>query len=271
MSEILYAKRNAPKSNNQSPAELQLGRKLTTIKDIITTKPTTIYKTVSDNDKNFDLEMSEFPQDQDAELMVRERARGSKLEDIHKCKKRRVVNETQHTLTMKEVGKSTQTFSKRETTKPQPPVVSQSSQSKNANTPKQKKDDKQTKTDEQQNPKKRREKRFPAEFKRLSNWRVLIESDKEEQTGIQRTERKQTNQPKQSNTPRKATVNWEKQNPAKEEPESETEKNSTTSDERPKRNRTAPEYNGNPAMICGVENANEAGEREIITISSAEI
>ena len=66
-------------------------------------------------------------------------------------------------------------------------------------------------------------------------------------------------------------MNWEKQNPAKEKPESEIERNSITSDERPKRNRTAPEYYGNPVMICGVENANVAGQREVITISSDEI
>ena len=63
LSEKLYSIRNASKSNNKSPAELQLGRKLTTIKDIITTKPTTNYKTVSDNDQNFELEMSDFPQE----------------------------------------------------------------------------------------------------------------------------------------------------------------------------------------------------------------
>ena len=33
-------------------------------------------------------------------------------------------------------------------------------------------------------------------------------------------------------------------------------------------NGTAPEYYGHPVMICGVENANEEGEREVITISS---
>ena len=101
---------------------------------------------------------------------------------------------------MKEAGKSTQnkTFSQREITKPQPPVVPQSSQSENVNTPKQKKEAeqmkeyKQTKTDEQQNPKKRREKRIPAEFKRLSNWREIMESN-EEEIEKRRLERKQTN------------------------------------------------------------------------------
>ena len=201
--------------------------------------------------------MSDFHQDQDSEIMVRERARGSKLEDIYKGKKGRITNETQHTLTMKEAGKSTaQTFSKREIAKPQP-LVQQSSQSKNANTSQQKKDDKQTKSDEQQNPKKRKEQKIPTEFKRLSNWRELMESDEEEETDKRRTERKQTNQQKQPKTPTKGTVNLEKPQTTKEEPESETEINSTTSDERSKRNRTTPNYYGNPVMICGTENANE--------------
>ena len=164
LSEILYALRNAPKSNNQSPAELQLGRKLTTIKDIITTKPTTNRNTVSDNDSNLELEMSVFPRDQYSEIMVRERARGSKLEDTYKRKKGRGISETQHTLTMKETGNTTQskTFSKREITKAQPPLAKQSSQSENASTSKQRKEDEQTeetqqtKTNEQQNSKKER-------------------------------------------------------------------------------------------------------------------
>ena len=39
VSELLYALRTAPKENIISPAELQTGRKFTTVKDIITTKP----------------------------------------------------------------------------------------------------------------------------------------------------------------------------------------------------------------------------------------
>ena len=64
--------------------------------------------------------MSDFPQDQDSEIMVRKRARGSKLEEVYKRKKGRITGETQHTLTMKENGKSTaQTFSNRKIAKPQ--------------------------------------------------------------------------------------------------------------------------------------------------------
>ena len=199
--------------------------------------------------------------------MVRERARGSKLEEVYKRKKGRITGETQHTLTMKEIGKSTaQTFSKREIAKPQQ-LAQQSSQSKHTNSPQQKKDTKQIKTNEQQNTKKRREKKIPTEFKRLANWRELLESEDEEEIDKRRNERKQTNQPK---TPIKATVNWEKPQLTKEEPESENETNSNTSNERPKRNRITPNYYGNPVMICGIENTNEEGEREVITISSDE-
>ena len=86
--------------------------------------------------------MSDFPQDQDTEIMVRERAQASQLDHTYKRKKGPVINETQHTLTMKEAGKTTQskTFSKQEITKPQPPLVPQRSQSENVNIQKQKKE-----------------------------------------------------------------------------------------------------------------------------------
>ena len=97
-----------------SPAELHTNRKFTTVKDIITTKIQPNYN-VSDKDSNFELEMSDFPADQDSEILVRERARGSKLEATYKKKKGRIINETPHTLKIKERGKSLPTLlSKRE-------------------------------------------------------------------------------------------------------------------------------------------------------------
>ena len=51
---------------------------MTTVKDIITTKPQTIY-TVSEMDDKLELEMSDFQADQDSEILVRERVRESKL------------------------------------------------------------------------------------------------------------------------------------------------------------------------------------------------
>ena len=70
MSELLYALRTAPKENKISPAELHTSRKFTTVKDIITTKPVQNNYNVSDNDNNFELTMSDFPADQDSEILV---------------------------------------------------------------------------------------------------------------------------------------------------------------------------------------------------------
>ena len=115
LSEWLYALRTAPKENKISPAELHTSRKFTTVKDIITTKPIQHNYNVSDNDNNFELTMSDIPADQDSEILVRERTRGSKLETAYKKKKGQIIAETPHTITMKERGRSLPTlFSKRE-------------------------------------------------------------------------------------------------------------------------------------------------------------
>ena len=85
-SELLYALQTAPKENKISPAELHTGRKFSTVKDIITTKPVQNNNNVSDNDSNFELTMSDFPADQDSEVLVRERTRSSKLEAAYNKK-----------------------------------------------------------------------------------------------------------------------------------------------------------------------------------------
>ena len=108
LSELLYALRTTPK-------EVHTSRKLTTVKDIITTKPIQNNYNVSDNDNNFELTMSDFPADQNSEILVRERTRGSNLETAYKKKKGQIIAETPHTITMKERGRSLPTlFSKRE-------------------------------------------------------------------------------------------------------------------------------------------------------------
>ena len=80
---MLYALRGAKKSDKSCPAELQNKRKHTTIKDIITTKPNKNYN-VLDNDNTVQLEMSDFPGEQVSEILVQERARGTKLERLYK-------------------------------------------------------------------------------------------------------------------------------------------------------------------------------------------
>ena len=57
---MLYALRGARGSNKFCAAELHTNRNYSTVKDI-TTKPTEHY-TVLDNDNNFQIEMSDFPE-----------------------------------------------------------------------------------------------------------------------------------------------------------------------------------------------------------------
>ena len=58
LSELLYTLRSTPKSNKKTPEELQIERKISTVKDKITTKPQPNYN-VSEIDDNLELEMSD--------------------------------------------------------------------------------------------------------------------------------------------------------------------------------------------------------------------
>ena len=284
MSELLYALRTAPKENKISPAELHTSRKFTTVKDIITTKPVQINYNVSDNDNNFELTMSDFTADQDSEILVRERTRGSKLETAYKKKKGQIIAETPHTVTMKERGKSLPTlFSKREVATSRKLATTQCNkqnthdQSKNTannqpiKSPQPKSPTRPTNTTSPQKPKKKHSKRIPTEFKRLENWReVFFESEEEEEE-----ERRQ--KPKTSTSAIKATINWTKTEPeeitenekksanwkqkVQMNPAHQLEKNAHKETERP------PQYYGDALLICGLE---KTGEPEIINISSSE-
>ena len=112
LSEMLYALRSAKRPNKFCSAVLHNNRKFTTVKDIITTKPNKNY-IVSENDSNFQLELSDFPGEQDSEILVRERARGTKLDGLYKKKKGVITNETDHTITINKKWQST-TYSKRD-------------------------------------------------------------------------------------------------------------------------------------------------------------
>ena len=84
---------------------------MNTAKDIITTKPQPNYN-VSEVDHNLELEMSVFPADQDSEILERERARGSKLENVYESKKEREVKGTPHTVIIQEANKQKKTNKK---------------------------------------------------------------------------------------------------------------------------------------------------------------
>ena len=158
--------------------------------------------------------MSDLPADQDSELLIRERARGSKLENAYKKKKGRIVAETQHTVTMKERGKSLPTlYSKREVASSRKLATSQKkpqnalSQSQCATTSQpinEREPEISTQpkiTPSLTTPQKKATKRIPVEFKRLHNWRqLLLDSDEYED---ERRERKTA-----ETSAIKVTVNW---------------------------------------------------------------
>ena len=112
LSEMLYALRGAKRPNKPCPAELNNNRKFTTVKDI-TTKPNKNY-TVLDNDNNFQLEMSDFPGEQDSEILIRERARGTKLDGLYKKKRGTITNGSDHTITLSNKKRQPTTYSKRD-------------------------------------------------------------------------------------------------------------------------------------------------------------
>ena len=59
--------------------------------------------------------MSDVPTDQDSKILVRECARGTKLENLYKRRKGTITEETPHTNALKEShNKNTSVFSKRE-------------------------------------------------------------------------------------------------------------------------------------------------------------
>ena len=256
-----------------SPAELHENRKFTTVKDIITTKPQPNYN-VSDKDSNFELEMSDFPADQDSEILVRERARGSKLEATYKKKKGRIINETPHTLKIKERGKSLPTLlSKREVVTSHKlanlyQTAQTNNQSQDANIDEPSRNARPKKCNSPTSPKKKQNKKIPTEFKRLANWQeIFFESEDEEKT-IQ----------KHKNTPNaiKATVNWgttqieptetnEEQNT-----DTDNEPSTSTGERRSQRSRRAPQNYGDTVMICDIEKPTTMDKPEIINLSSSE-
>ena len=124
---MLYALRGAKRPNKPCPAELHNNTKFTTVKDIITTKPNKNY-TVLDSDNNFQLEMWDFPGEQDPEILVRERARGTKLDGLYKKKRGTITNETDHTITISNKKRQATTYSKRDKAMPNEPQASTSKQ-----------------------------------------------------------------------------------------------------------------------------------------------
>ena len=255
LSEMLHALRGAKKPDRSCPAELQNKRKYTTIEDIITTKPNKNYN-VLDNDNTFQLEMSDFPGEQDSEILVRERARGTKLDGLHKKKKGVIIGETDHTITISDKKRQPTTHSKRDvaiTKEPQPSTSKQTARNLHYEQP----PESSSQPIESGQPKKPKKKaNLPKEFKRLANWEQLANESTDEE------EEKRMRQ----KAPIKAAITWEKTQKTEPKDSEEEETNSqqcNQPNERPKRDRKTPNYFGNPVMICGIEQP-----PDVITISS---
>ena len=97
LSEILYALRTGKEIDGKSPFERQYGREPNTVKSNIVTE--LVNKDVSEQDSKVSFEKSDCEEEVDSTILVRERARGSKLESAFQKKRGRILDETDHTLT----------------------------------------------------------------------------------------------------------------------------------------------------------------------------
>ena len=96
LSEILYALRVNKKKDGTSPFEKQMGRQPNTVKSNLVSK----LLAISEQDPNLEFEQSDFQDDLDSRVLVRERARGSKLQGTFDKRAGRKIKETAHTVTM---------------------------------------------------------------------------------------------------------------------------------------------------------------------------
>ena len=58
--------------------------------------------------------MSDFPGEQNSEILVRERSRGTKLDGLYKKKRGTITNKTAHTITISAKKRQPTTYSKRD-------------------------------------------------------------------------------------------------------------------------------------------------------------
>ena len=111
LSEILYALRVNKKKDGTSPFERQMGRQPNTVKSNLMSK----LLAISEQDPNLEFEQSDFQDDLDSTVLVRERARCSKLQGTFDKRAWRKIKEMAHTVTMlPESSGRPKTYSKRD-------------------------------------------------------------------------------------------------------------------------------------------------------------
>ena len=99
LSEILFALRMNPSRTGKSPFEKYTGVEPNTIKKLVINRD----KFISENPE-FPLTETDFESGQDSTILVRERARGSKLEGSFKKRKGVLLEQSNHTITFLPAG-----------------------------------------------------------------------------------------------------------------------------------------------------------------------
>ena len=105
LSEILYALRTGKKADGKSPFEKQFGREPNTVKSNIVSELVENSKGFLERDSKVTFSTSDFEEEIDSTILVRERTRGSKLEPTFTKKRGRILEETDHTISFLPQGK----------------------------------------------------------------------------------------------------------------------------------------------------------------------
>ena len=114
LSEILYALRTGQKADGKSPFEKLYGRQPNTVKSNVIER----IKNVSETESKVTFSPSDFEEEIDSTILVRERTKGSKLEGQYKRKAGKVIKETEHTITfLPKKSKKEMILSKRDVAK----------------------------------------------------------------------------------------------------------------------------------------------------------
>ena len=109
LSKILFALRSEKRSDGKSAFERHLGRTPNTPKSRL------IEKCVLEKDPAINIEPEDFSEEADSTILDRERVRGTKVEAPFKKGKGKVVEQTDHTITLKQSSsKMSTTYSKRD-------------------------------------------------------------------------------------------------------------------------------------------------------------
>ena len=95
LSEILYALRTGQKADGKSPFEKLYGRKPNTVKSNVVERVIFVLETES----KLAFSVSDFEEEVDTAILVRERTKGSKLEGPYKRKVGKALKKTAHTIT----------------------------------------------------------------------------------------------------------------------------------------------------------------------------